>query len=228
MTSARDTEQIRITRVVKEHHTSSKAHRSLFVWITLMVVLTLCGRSRSYEGQNTGDKSVALRIIAPESSVCSGTSSLKVDIYLTNVSNRVLRVQRSGIDSVHYRVSRPASSGGFGDTGGALDDNLDPWPKEEPTKAITLQPGESYTTSIKLYLHDDFFRPEGFYRVSVHYDGAVHPSVRAQPGEAELFKGRVDSNWLIFEVEKCGTPADSRSSGKELRAPLGYRSPEQF
>src|SRR5579864_3907468 len=84
MTSARDTEQIRITRVVEEHHTSSKAHRSLFVWITLMVVLTLCGRSRSYEGQNTGDKSVALRIIAPESSVCSGTSSLKVDIYLTN------------------------------------------------------------------------------------------------------------------------------------------------
>lgn len=176
-------------------------------YLLLFLVLSSCASAFlwAHAGKEAREQGVSFRIIAPESTVCSGSSSLKLEVELRNDSNHAVRLQPHGIDGIHFRTSRPPSEGSFGNVYAVLDKNLDPFPHENPTSAIVLQPGGSYTTSLNLSLADDFFSTEGFYKLSVHYDGVLHPTIDARGVEPELFRGQLNSNWLIFQIEKCET-----------------------
>jgi hypothetical protein len=148
-----------------------------------------------------------LRIIAPESTVCSG-SALTVEVDLRNTSDHPLSLRPQGISAIHFQTSRPVPNQVLPEFD-SLDKNAAA--SEGPTESIVLQPGASYRYSIRL--KDDFFKLPGFYKVSLEYDGSVHGRTKARLNALPVFDGHLKSNWLIFEVEECGNESATGGAG---------------
>jgi hypothetical protein len=176
-------------------------------WITLL--LTMHGMSvggPKATARRASEVPVELRIIAPESTVCTG-SALTVEVDLRNSSASPLSLWPQGISAIHFQTRRAIPNELLPEYD-SLDKNSAA--TSEAIAPIVLQPGTSHRYSISL--KDDFFKTEGFYKVSLDYDGHLHRSAQAKAGAPPVFDGRIESNWLIFEVEECGTESTIRPS----------------
>jgi hypothetical protein len=150
-------------------------------------------------GPQAAETPLVMRIIAAESTVCSG-SVLKVEVDIRNTSANPVSIRSHGISGVHFQARRPIPNQSLPEYD-SLDKNSAA--TGEDVAPIVLQPGTSHRYSVSL--KDDFFKAEGFYKVSLDYDGHPHRGTPVKPGAPRVFDGHIESNWLIFEVQECST-----------------------
>jgi hypothetical protein len=73
----------------------------------------------------------------------------------------------------------------------------DPMPNlESPPKMILLKPGESFSKTVNYKLKGDFFSREGIYSMQLTYGAFADKP-------ANLFKGSLDSNEVLFQLTEC-------------------------
>lgn len=182
----------------------TKSKCSIVVAMLMMIGTAMFGFANGNPRRSAQESNaeVVLRLVALRSTVCSG-SSVDLEIELRNMSKRALSLLPDGIGSIHFRTTRTAANQPFPEFAYS-DTRFDPFPHEKPSNVIALQPGESYRFVTSLPLKGEFFKSDGFYKVKIDYDGTLHQST-AQSGAPAQFKGDVESNWLIFEIEECDT-----------------------
>lgn len=127
------------------------------------------------------------RAIVSEPSVCLN-DSISLELELENLStHRVLIDPRALLHTVSvYRE------------GGAVQSTGDLIGKISPEQLVALEPGQSYRKTISYPLHDKFFAI-GLYNIHLTYGQFADPS----PEFPHLYKGTVESNTLLFEINDC-------------------------
>lgn len=129
-----------------------------------------------------------------QETVCSDVKSLTLERFISNVGAKEISVSRDWmLESREYtvvfdRVGRIA----------ALGSNSDPISDVNFGRTmVKLAAGAARRYETKLDLDDDFFHEPGFYKMRMHYWGAIRER------RAKLREVRISSNWVIFEVRSC-------------------------
>lgn len=142
---------------------------------------------------------LTLRLLLPTPKSCVGSDNIAAEIALRNMSDKQTMVPLSGISSgIHYRAF---STGDVHSPGlQTLDLMSDPWPiQSHPPKQVNLGPGESYWVDARLVLNHDFFSTPGIYAVSIDFTPSKND------GAGNVFEAALESNWVYFEIDDCGT-----------------------
>jgi hypothetical protein len=167
---------------------------SLLVCTVLLFTTQVSSRNQNHElDKKDGPAPLLFRLVILKPSICE-RDHLDLEIELRTVSaGRVL------IDptDVLYQITFDRKGGGKGTT----NDNLRS-PKIE--QFVSLQPGESYRKKIAYPFSDSFLSTEGVYRMSLSYGQFAPPSASF----ADLYRGVVDSNVVLFEVRDCSNGND--------------------
>jgi hypothetical protein len=160
-----------------------------------------CGVSGHGSGRGTAEASqlLSFRIVAPLSTVCAG-SGITVEVSIRNISANPVSLLPETVKAIHFEAERPIPNQLVPEYAFA-DEMAQPRLSSESQEPTTLQPGQSYNYSI--LLKNDFFKTAGLYKVSLEYGGGTYARKNRAPEGPSLFDGRLESNWLIFEVEQC-------------------------
>jgi len=126
-----------------------------------------------------------------------------VEIDIRNLSQHPLLFWPEAIKAIHFQAERPLPNQLLPEFD-FLDEMGAPGSPGQAHGLVTLQPGHSYRYSIAL--KNDFFKNEGYYKVSLEYDGSSRILTKPESGAPSLFDGHLESNWLIFQVEECEQP----------------------
>ena len=140
---------------------------------------------------------LAVRIALPQHTVCVGSKSLTLELYITNVGSRDVLISREWmLEAREYTVVYDMKEG-FARIS-TLQTRSDPISDLNVGRtSVKLPAGATKRYETTIELDDDFFQKPGFYKARVHYWGAI----REQGGTFR--EVRIPSNWVLFEVESC-------------------------
>jgi hypothetical protein len=145
------------------------------------------------------EKEMMLRLFLPETTICSGTTVLVVELDLRNTGSVNHDVEVSSLGSGFDAIAlySTVSNGARFETLQITGDRM-----ERPkVSSVTLQPGASHAVRGAIVLDPSFFSEPGFYKIRTEYYQR-----RATQTVAETSVHLV-SNWAIVQVEPCAKNA---------------------
>lgn len=144
------------------------------------------------------EKEMMLRLFLPETTICSGTTELAVELEVRNTGSVTRDVEvgslGSGFDAI--ALYSTVSNGARFETLQITGDRV-----ARPTAAsVTLQPGASHAVRGTIVLDPSFFSEPGFYKIRTEYyqRGTAQDATGAKQPSVHLV-----SNWAIVQVEPC-------------------------
>lgn len=165
--------------------------------IALIVLFLVCSQVTNATKPSADD--IAIRIVLPQPTVCLGSKSLTLELYITNVGSRDISISREWmLEAREYWVVYDLKEG-FARiaTFQTRSDPISDLNVGRTSVKLPAGAAKRYETTIEI--NDDFFQKPAFYKARVHYWGAI----REQNGKFR--EVRIPSNWVLFEVEPCSS-----------------------
>jgi len=157
-------------------------------WAFASIQAAPCGQAGN-EKVEPEKKPLRYRLIVLKPTVCLN-EGIELELELENTATRNILIDpRALLHTVN--ISRD---------GGAIVPTGDLWGKVPRDQLVALKPGESYRKTIMYSLKNTFFSVTGIYTIRVSY-GQFADLSHELPN---LYKGAVDSNAVLFEINDCG------------------------
>ncbi len=151
------------------------------------------------DAQSKEPDDVVVWIALPAESICTDTKSLTLERFITNVGSRELSISRDWVlkrrefevvFDIKERFGRIAE----------LETRSDPISDFDLGRtSLKLKAGAAARYKTTLELDNQFFQKPGFYKMRMHYLGAIR-----EPSGA-FREVLISSNWVLFEVESCAS-----------------------
>ncbi len=168
--------------------------------IALAALLLVSGQGLCRES-TTSPEELTVSVALPRQTVCLGSKSLTLELYVTNTSSKEMPVsQQWALGVIDYEVAYDLKEG-FTRLD-LMQRRGDALPGSTPEHTwIKLPAGSTKRYETTLELDHAFFQKPAFYKTKVEYWGAT-----AQQSGAYR-EVRIPSNWVLFEVESCPSKA---------------------
>jgi hypothetical protein len=165
--------------------------------LAALLLVTAQGLCQSTPSPDELTVSVAL----PQQTVCMGSKSLTLELYVTNSSSKEVPVSRNwALGVIDYEVAYDLKDG-FKRID-LMQRRGDPLPGSTPEYTwIKLPAGGTKRYEATLELGQPFFQQPAFYKAKVEYWGAI---AQQKGAHQEV---RIPSNWVLFEVKSCPSKA---------------------
>ncbi|HYH00863.1 MAG TPA: hypothetical protein VD837_17175 [Terriglobales bacterium] len=138
---------------------------------------------------------LGLRLVIPDSSICTSQSEVPVELFLTNDSQGEIEFTENGFGTgITYFALYDSIAGSFrSEVMGSVGDWL---PEVNRDGTRLLRQGQPYRVTMKLSLPKKIFDRAGFYKLQVRYSGIATD----QAGSKRI---ELNSNWGILETHDC-------------------------
>lgn len=148
------------------------------------------------------EKEMMLRLFVPETTICSGTTELAVELEMRNTGSVSHDVEigslGSGFDAI--ALYSTVSNGARFETLQITGDRV-----ARPTAgSVMLRPGASHTVRGTIVLDPSFFSEPGFYKIRTEYYQRRATQTAAGTSTPSV---HLVSNWAIVQVEPCAKSA---------------------
>lgn len=174
--------------------------RMMIALVVFYGMLNLC----QAQNENPLPEGIELRILLPKESICLGSKSLPMEVYITNVASEEITI--SNVWKIQTSYFDVAYDQGVGNSRIAeLYARGDPFPGASISHSwFKLSPGASkrFKTSIKLRDDPNFFTGPAFYRFTIQ---CIFFSLEVS---GEIREVASDSNKVLFELTSCPTQSE--------------------
>ena len=168
--------------------------------VILRVLLVLFS-GLSAENATEAPLQLRMRVIIPNPSVCLDEGSVTFEAELRNEGKRPIAIHPAAI---HYGISfvkHLQITDTVKETSVSYSEVHDMGPMARDQKPVVLEPGSSYVEEFPFRFTEAFFEPNRTYVATLQY--GYFASQRTL-GSADVFRGSLQSNQVMFEVNDCG------------------------